>query len=529
MKKPKPSIAWPGAKLWKLEDIKPYPNNPRTHPKAQIDLLADLLLKYGPDQPIVVDDEGIILKGHGRRLAAHQAEMEDFPVVQRMGLSEQDKSAMRIVDNQVSLLSGWDQALISAEIGGLKLGGYDIKLLGFSEAGLRGFGIVTGAAENKNPDHIPDAPKRSVVRAGDLWELGGHRLICGDSTKPETWKRLCTGDKASLVFTDPPYGVSYQGGEFEVIEGDDKRRDALYKMLLHSIREMTKAATETAAFYIWHASSTREDFAQAMKAAGLAESQYLLWVKPGVVLGHNDYLWQHEPCFYAAKAGHKAAFYGNRSDSTVWHVQMVAAKDTAATIGNGILILDGEGSSLYLQSKPPKSKKLRQVRITKGANVYLSGSDRQDGTVWEVARDSGYEHPTQKPVELARRAIENSSKPGEIVIDGFMGSGTTLIGAEMTGRRCYGAEMDPVYAEVIIRRWERFSGQKATLDGQTIEQIARTRKGGKDAAGHSRKPVPRSNGARDGAKRPVRKAGDARRAPPGGKPAGEPSALAGDT
>lgn len=494
MKKRKPakaSTAWPGATLWKLEDIKPYANNPRTHPKAQIDLLASLLVKWGPDQPIVVDDDGIILKGHGRRLAALQAQMADFPVVQRLGLSDDDKRAMRIVDNQVPLLSGWDQTLVTAEIGILKIGGYDIKLLGFSEAGLRGFGIVSGAAANKDPDHIPDAPKRSIVRAGDLWELGGHRLMCADSTKPETWKRLCGTDKAAVVFTDPPYGVSYKArsGDFEIIEGDDKRRDALYKMLLQSLREMTKHAGELAGFYIWHASSTREDFAQAMKAAGLAESQYLLWVKPGVVLGHSDYRWQHEPCFYAAKEGHKAAFYGNRSDSTVWHVQMVTAKDTAATIGNGILILDGEGSTLFVQSKPPKSKKLRQIRITKGANVFLSGSDRLDGTVWEVARDSGYEHPTQKPVELARRAIENSSRPGQIVIDGFLGSSTTLIAAEMTGRRCYGVEMDTVYAEVGIRRWERFSGQKATMEGQTIEQIGRARQRGATRSAPKRKKV----------------------------------------
>lgn len=505
-----------------LAKIYPYPNNPRTHPQAQIELLAGIMKQRGVDQPIVVDEDGVIIKGHGRRIAAALAGFKEFPVVVHRGLSDADKKAMRIEDNQVSLLSGWDQGLMRTEISSLQTAGYDVALLGFPEATLRGWGAFGAASQAQDPEAIPDAPKRAIVRAGDLWQLGGHRLLCGDATKPESWKALFGADRAAMVFTDPPYGVSYEGGGFEIIKGDNKRRDELYKMLLQSMREMTKHAVDKAAFYIWHASSTREDFAQAMKAAGLSERQYLMWVKPAIVFGRADYQWQHEPCFYAAKADQSPAFYGERAESTVWHVQMVRGKDTAATIGNGILLLNGEGGALYIQSKAPKAKKMRELRLAKDDHVYLSGAETA-GTVWEVARDTGYEHPTQKPVELARRAIENSSKPGEIVADGFLGSGTTLIGAEMTARRCFGTELDPVYAEVIIRRWETFTKQKAMLDGQTIEQVGRQR----NATRHPRKPVPRRNAKGGDPKQAVRAKGDAGLASPGGESAGKPPVVAG--
>lgn len=461
--KKKPAPDWPATRpvMRPLSQIHPYPNNPRTHPPAQVAMLAEIMRKRGVDQPIVVDEESVILKGHGRRLAALAAGFEEYPIVEHRGLSDAEKAAMRIEDNQVALLAGWDQELVSGEIASLKLGGYDIKLLGFSEAQLRNWNV--GPTPASNPDDVPTPPKKPIVKRGDIWACGDHRIACGDSTTRETWKELFGRERAAMVFTDPPYGVSYRGAKFEIIEGDDKRRDDLYRMVMTSLQWMAKHSTDAAAFYIWHASSTREDFAQAMKAAGLVERQYLMWVKPAIVFGHADYQWQHEPCFYASKADHAPAFYGERAESTVWHVQLATAKETSATIGNGILLLNGEGGSLYVQAKAPKNKKLRQVRLMKDTSVYLSGSERQDGTVWEVGRDGAHEHPTQKPVELARRAIENSSRPGEIVADGFLGSGTTLIGAEMTGRRCFGVELDPVYADVAIRRWERFAGTKATL------------------------------------------------------------------
>lgn len=473
---------WPATRpeMWPMAKIIPYPLNPRSHPPAQVTMLAGMMQRHGVDQPIAVDEEGVILKGHGRRLAALEAGFEEYPVVVHHGLPEVEKRAMRLQDNQVALLSTWDKELIQGEIGTLKIEGYDIPTLGFTEVALRGWG-VDGAGENAtsgDPEDTPPVPTKPVVRLGDLWVLGDHRLICGDATQPATWTKLFGTDKASMVFTDPPYGVSYeaQSGKFGVIKGDAKRRDDLFKMLVGAFKLMAKHAGGDAGMYIWHASSTREDFAQAMKAAGIFERQYLIWAKPSIVLGHADYSWQHEPCFYASVGDRRPAFYGERAEGTVWHVEMVATKDIAATVGTGVMLLDGKGNSLYVQSSAPKSKKLRQIRIDPGSTVLLSGSDRQDTTVWQVARDTSPEHPTQKPVELARRAIENSSRPSEIVADPFLGSSTTLIGAEMTTRRCYGSELDPAYCDVGILRWQKFTGRAAMLGDKTFDEVAKQRR-----------------------------------------------------
>lgn len=478
--KAKQGADWPANKvaMWPVSKIKPYALNPRTHPVEQITMLAEMMKRYGVDQPIVVDNEGVILKGHGRRLAALSAGFERYPVVIHRGLSDDEKRAMRIEDNQTILLAGWDEDLLRQEIMELNQADYPVELLGFSQADLAKY--LQPPELPADPDAVVEPVKNPAVRQGDVWQLGDHRLVCGDSTQKDTWDALMTPtERAALVFTDPPYGVSYTSGRFDVIEGDHKRRDDLYKMLVAALRQMAARATDGAAFYIWHASSTREDFSQAMKAAGLAESQYLIWVKPSIVMGHADYQWMHEPCIYGSKAGGKPTFYGPRTEATVWHVQTGGnEKDVAATIGNGVLLLDGNGAQLFVQARAPKNKKLRQIRITDGGSAYLSGSERQDGTVWEVTRDGQHIHPTQKPVELARRAIENSSKPGEIVVDGFAGSGVIFIAAEMTGRRARGVELDPIYAHGIIERWEKFTGGKAinAATGKTLAQTASARR-----------------------------------------------------
>lgn len=448
---------------WPIGKVLAYAQNARMHSEKQVDAIEASIREFGFINPVLVDAKGVLIAGHGRILALKQMGEKTVPVIRLGHLTEPQAKALRIADNALPMQATWDADMIRLEISALKLEGYDVKLLGFSEAQLRNWNVDPAPAAD--PNAIPAASRKPAVKRGEIWSLGEHRLACADCTKPEVWKTMFERDRAAAVFTDPPYGVSYQSGEkFDIIEGDKKRRDDLYRMLLLSLGQMAKIAADTAAFYIWHAaSSTREDFAGAMKAVGLVERQYLMWVKPAIVFGHADYQWQHEPCFYAAKDGNAPAFYGERAESTVWQAQLVGAKETSVMIGSGILLLNGEGGSLYIQAKAPKNKKLRQVRITKDTSVYLTGTERQDGTVWEVGRDGAHEHPTQKPVELARRAIENSSKPGEIIADGFLGSGTTLIGAEMTGRRCFGCELDPVYADVIIRRWETFTGDKATL------------------------------------------------------------------
>lgn len=529
---------WPADKVdrWPLDQIKPYEHNARLHSDEQVAQIAESMKRFGVTTPLLVDEDGVLIFGHGRRRAAELLGYEEMPVSIARGWTEDEKRAYRLADNQIATNSEWDIPVLNAEYGKLTMVQFPTAIIGFSSQQLSRWGLVPQNQATGDPNEIPKVPAKPVVRVGDIWLCGPHRVAVGDSTDPATWKALLGKDRAAMVFTDPPYGVSYaaRSGKFEVIEGDDKRRDDLYKMLVQSLREMNRYAASGAAFYIWHASSTREDFAQAMKAVGIIERQYLIWVKPSIVPGHSDYRWQHEPCFYASKTESKPVFYGDRAESTVWQIQLVADNQTAATIGNGVLILDGAGATLFIQSKAPKNKKLRQIRVTKDVPVVLTGIEQQDTTVWEVSRDGGHEHPTQKPVELARRAITNSSRPGEVVIDGFLGSGTTLIGAELSGRRCFGVELDSVYAEVVIRRWEKLTGQLASLagtDGETLEQAQRRRRarGASNATGDLGIALSRGNARGNGSKRRVRAPVHVGQPAPGGEPAGQPPAVAGDT
>jgi DNA modification methylase len=321
-------------------------------------------------------------------------------------------------------------------------------------------------------DEAPEPPGDPRTRPGDLYELGPHRLLCGDATSLEAARLLFGEERAACVFTDPPYGVSYvaPSGNFDMIVNDDRTEDDLVNNLLLPALKVAVAFTlPNAGFYIWHASSTREDFSFALKAAGLLERQYIIWAKPGFILGHSDYRWAHEPCFYASKEGKVPAFYGDRSQSTVWRATIQAAKRTSAILGTGLVLIDGSGGRIYLEPKAPNGKKVRTMRVLPGQTIFISSNDRADD-LWEIGRDDTGDHPTQKPVALARRALENSSLPGDIVYDGFLGSGTTLIAAELTGRICFGTELTPDYCDVIVDRYVRTSGNKEiTLNGSAVE------------------------------------------------------------
>lgn len=313
--------------------------------------------------------------------------------------------------------------------------------------------------------------------------MGEHRLICGNNEKPATMQALMAGRQAAMVFTDPPYGVSYEArsGKFEIIAGDGLRRGQLSKMLHNAFSTAIGHVREDAGWYVWHASSTREDFASAMRDVGLIELGYIFWAKAGAVLGWSDYRWAHEPCFYAARQGTKPAYYGDRSHVTVWRAAAVTAKgELEMAIGQGVILALPTGEEIYV-GPVPKGRKMRHQQIQPGQSVLLQTSDELDN-VWEVSRDSGHGkeesiHPTQKPVELARRAIANSSREGDIVLDFYAGSGSTLIGAEQLGRACYAAELEPTHVDAIVRRWQTLTGKAANheKDGKTFEAITKAR------------------------------------------------------
>lgn len=301
----------------------------------------------------------------------------------------------------------------------------------------------------------PEPPANPITKPGDLWELDNHRLLCGDATSLDSLKRLMGREQASLIFTDPPYGISYvaSSGNHKAIAGDDLRGDTLAKLLIKALKAATRVADDTAAFYVWYASTTTADFAYALKAAGLVELQQIVWAKPVPVLGRADYQWSHELCFYAAKDGSRPAFYGDRTQPTIWRTTIRTGDGaTAVTLEPGLVLTDGKGTKLFLSTRDPK-RRHRVIRVEEGQPLDLVGNI-PGSTIWEVRRDAANpEHPTQKPVELARRAIENSSRPGEIILDIFLGSGTTLIGAEQLGRRCYGIDIEPGYLDVAIGRY----------------------------------------------------------------------------
>ena len=391
-----------------------------------------------------------------RRVPSVPVEYQDYS-------SEAEEWADLTADNRLSELSEMNDdklAELLAEIGDE----LPAELTGYTEEDMESLldAIISedSEPEPESQDREYQQPLPPMSKPGDLWLLGPHRLICGDATDETTINRLMDGEKAAMVHTDPPYGVSYetQSGNFAMIKNDDKTHDDLYfTLLLPAFNNYRKHTIPEAAFYIWHASSTRRDFEDAMTAAGLVEKQYIIWAKNGITLGRADYQWAHEPCFYAAKDGQAPAFFGDRAQHTVWRVTTRQDGAMMTVLGSGVVLTDGTGGTLCITDKPPKGKKLRYIRMEQGKPIDLFQEDRMQ-TVWEVARETNTLHPTQKPVEIPIRAIENSSQPGDIVLDFFGGSGSTLMGAELTGRRCFSTELDPIYCDVIISRYVAQTG-----------------------------------------------------------------------
>lgn len=456
------------------------PKNPNKHPEKQVQLLAEIIKATGWRNNITISKlSGFVVKGHGRLAAAIKAGLKQVPVEYQNYTSEAEEYADLTADNRLAEMADLDNTMLADILAEIDTGEFPLELSGYTEEDLDNLiGAIAGEddAEPNDQDDEQEQPLPPMSKLGDLWILGQHRLICGDATDEKTIDRLMDGEKAAMVHTDPPYGVSYetQSGKFAMIKNDDKTHDDLYyKLLLPSFNNYRKHTVEKAAFYIWHASSTRRDFEDAMTAAGLMENQYIIWAKNGISLGHADYQWAHEPCFYASRAGISPNFYGDRAQHTVWRVTTCQDGQMMTVLGGGIVLTDGKGCKICVTDKPPKGKKMRYVRMEEGKPIDLFQEDKMQ-TVWEVARETNTLHPTQKPVELPVRAIENSSQPGEIVLDFFGGSGSTLIGAEITGRRCFTTELDPVYCDVIISRYVMQTGNIGVTcirDGKEIPYI----------------------------------------------------------
>lgn len=467
-----------------VRELAPSPKNPRRISEKRSAQLAKSMAKFGDLSSVTYNARsGHLVSGHQRvRNLQPNAKIETKPHSDETGtvavgriLSGKNAWPYRVVDwpeetETAAMIAANAQGGEFEDVGlarlvkGLDLKGFDMDLLGLGNLE----DILSGADEPAGAvDEAPGASVKAVAKRGDVWTLGDHRLMCGDSTRREDVERLMGRDRAQCVATDPPYGVSYdaKSGEFAVIEGDRKRDDDLYALVAGALKQAVAFSDETAAFYIWHASSTRRDFEDAMRDAGLSERQYIIWVKNAIVLGRADYHWAHEPCFLAAKTGQRPAWHGNRTQPTVWRATLKKRSGLATTLGQALVLRDGAGGQLALTPALVKGKKTRTIRLEVGAPIAIeTASDTND--VWEVGREHGadYVHPTQKPAEVFTIPIKNSTKPGEIVLDLFGGSGTALMACEATGRNARLMELDPRYADVIVRRWEQATGRKAVKE-----------------------------------------------------------------
>lgn len=437
-----------------IADLHLQERNARKHGKRNLDAIAGSLRKFGQRRALVVWRDTVIA-GNGTLIAARdRLGWREIDITRcPPEWTEDDARAFALADNRTGELAEWDEEVLLEELGDLEAAGWDLAELGFDAKRAEQRDREAADAADKAPDEIPER-----VTPGDLWLLGDHRLICGDSTEPEVIGRLMEGARAELVHTDPPYGVSYvsTSGKHQAIANDDLTHDDLVRFLTRAFERAVEHTSRTAAFYVWHASATRDEYSWAMKAAGLEELEQIVWVKPTAVLGWAHYQWAHEPCFYAAKSGETPPWYGDRKQTTVWRIALSDGTHRAITVGPGLNVSDGDGNVLHLAPKAPK-RKLRRMRLADGESIAITLPDATD-TVWEVARDSKIDHPTQKPVDLAITAMVNSTEPGDGVLDLFGGSGSTLLGAEVVRRRCYTSELAPRYCDLIIARWERLTG-----------------------------------------------------------------------
>ena len=404
-----------------VDELIPYINNPR-HNDAAVDAVASSIKNFGFKVPIVIDANNEIINGHTRLKAAKKLGLIEVPVIVASDLTPEQVKAFRLADNKVSELATWDDTLLSQELGELQELDIDMSAFGFEVDDLKG---VSDVEEDDYDEDIPDEPKS---KQGELYQLGNHRLLVGDSTSAEDIARLMDGEQLDLLVTDPPYNVAYEGSDGKTIQNDNMGESQFLAFLSDAFQAANTVMKAGAPFYIWHASREVVAFETAVKNAGWTTKQMIVWVKNSFAFGRSDYHWQHEPCLYGWKDGAAHYFIDDRTQTTVIEDKPDLKKMTKAELIDYIGDLQSsETTSVLREDKPMKN---------------------------DI-------HPTMKPLKLISRLVLNSSKPNENVGDFFGGSGSTLMSCEQLGRHCFTCELDPRYADAIISRWETFTGRKA--------------------------------------------------------------------
>jgi len=400
--------------LHPVSELVPYARNARTHSDAQVALIAGSIREFGFNNPVLVDGANGIIAGHGRVMAARKLGLDKVPVIELAHLSEAQKRAYILADNRVAELAGWDRELLGLELADLGDMGIDLGDLGFDGSELDA--LLNHGAADPREEATPDPPSVPVSRSGDLWILGRHRLLCGDSTSANDVALLLDGVRPHLMVTDPPYGVNYDPSWRNAAGTSRTKRTGKVSNDDRADWREAWALFPGDVAYVWHGALHATTVADSLIATGFDIRSQIIWAKERLVLSRGHYHWQHEPCLYAVKG--KAHWSGDRKQTTLWQIP---ARDQDAT------------------------------------------------TV----------HGTQKPVECMRRPMLNNSSPGQAVYEPFAGSGTTLIAAETTGRICLAMELDPVYVDVCVERWQAFAGEQARRDGgsRTFDEIGRERAG----------------------------------------------------
>ena len=399
-----------------VDALIPFARNARTHSDEQVKQIAASIREFGFNNPILIRDDLTVIAGHGRLAAAKVLGLKEVPTISLAHLTPLQVRAYVLADNKLALNAGWDDEMLALELQELALEGFDAALTGFDEVEIGALLAENTEEGLTDEDSVLDVPAEPTTKTGDVWLLGKHRIICGSSTEPDAVEKLLKGVQPHLMVTDPPYGVEYDANwrnKAKRADGTSIGASAVGKVMNDEKADWREAWSlfpgEVA--YVWHAGLFAGVVADSLTACGFNLRSQIVWAKSNFAIGRGDYHWHHEPCWYAVKDGGKGHYNGDRKQSTLWQID-----------------------------KPQKS-------------------------------ETG--HSTQKPVECMKRPIENNSSPGQAIYEPFCGSGTTIIASEQTGRICYALELNPAYVDVAVKRWQDFTGKKATLEsnGKTFDEL----------------------------------------------------------